>query len=110
MHRPSHRVGNRTIALMDEPAGSRFRDQTVDGFIAALGSSAPVPGGGSASAVGAAIAASLVAMVAALSEGRPRYAEHADLHAWANETGSRLADVFLILADEDAQAYAGFGA
>ena len=99
-----------TIGGMDQPAGSRFRDQTVDGFIAALGSAAPVPGGGSASAIGAAIASSLVAMVAALSEGRPRYAEHEHLHAWAGETGRRLADVFLILADEDAEAYAGFGA
>jgi formiminotetrahydrofolate cyclodeaminase len=101
---------NRTIPLMDQPSGSRFRDLTVDGFIAALGSSAPVPGGGSASAVAAAVAASLVAMVAALSEGRPRYAQHEGLHAWAGETGQRLADVFLILADEDADAYAGFGA
>ena len=101
-----------TIGLVsgDLAATARLRDLTIDEFVARLSSSDPVPGGGSASAIAAGLGASLVAMVASLSEGRPKYAAHADLHAEARAAGVRLADRFLSLADEDAAAYAAFAA
>ena len=87
---------------------SRFADLSLGEFVDRLASSDPVPGGGSASAVAAALAASLVAMVARLSEDRPKYAQHADLHRSSEASGRRLTRAFLALADEDAIAYGRF--
>jgi methenyltetrahydrofolate cyclohydrolase len=88
----------------------RFRDLTIDQFAARLASSDPVPGGGSASAIAAALGASLVTMVASLTTGRPKYADHEPMLAWVLEISPKLSESFFDIADEDAEAYAGYAA
>lgn len=87
-------------------AAPSFRDLSLGDFAARLASPEPVPGGGSASAVAAALGASLVAMVAELTQGRAKYAEHAELCDAAAPAARALSDDLLRLADEDAAAYA----
>ncbi len=99
-----------TIGRMSETATPRFGSMTLDGFIELLGSATPSPGGGAASAVAASCGAALVAMVASLSEDRPKYAAHAASHARHGAAGRELAARLLTLADEDADAYAAFAA
>ncbi|HEY7524882.1 MAG TPA: cyclodeaminase/cyclohydrolase family protein [Candidatus Limnocylindrales bacterium] len=95
---------------MQEGRRTRFGELSLDAFVERLASAEPVPGGGSASAVAAALGASLLAMVASLSTGRPKFADHESTLAEAGAIGRGLIRTFLDLADEDAQAYAAFAA
>jgi formiminotetrahydrofolate cyclodeaminase len=92
---------------MDEST-LRFADRTIEDFTRVLGSAEPVPGGGSASAVVGAIGASLLGMVASLSEGRPKFEAYAATIRRAREVAERMRRRLLDLADEDARAYAAF--
>lgn len=80
-------------------------DLSIRDFTARLATGDPVPGGGSAAAVAAAVAAGLVGMVAELTLGR---AEYAAFEAAAREiqgAASSLRNQLLELAQEDAEAY-----
>ncbi len=100
----------RTIGRMSDQPAPRFGAMTLDEFIGTLSSATPSPGGGSASAVAAACGAALVAMVAALSTDRPKYAAYAGSHARHGAAGRELAGRLMALADEDAAAYGAFAA
>lgn len=79
--------------------------ETLAGFVAAVASSEPVPGGGSVAAHAGALAAALTRMVAGLTIGRKKYvAVEAEMRRIADEAttlGARLA----ALVKEDAAAY-----
>src|SRR5262245_38918709 len=87
-----------------------FAELSVADLTESLASASPAPGGGSAAAVAASLGASLVAMVARLSQGRPSYEAHGDLHARAVVAADQARLRFLELADDDATAYAAYRA
>jgi formiminotetrahydrofolate cyclodeaminase len=78
---------------------------TVRDLTARLASRAPVPGGGSASALAGALGAALVEMVCELTVGKP---EHEEVDPVARQIGSAAGELraaLLAAAEEDAAAY-----
>lgn len=84
---------------------SLVNDWTVEGFLEALSTKSPTPGGGSAVAVMGAMGAALVSMVANLTIGKKGYEslsqEMMDLSASADALRSRILD----LVDADVAAF-----
>jgi glutamate formiminotransferase/formiminotetrahydrofolate cyclodeaminase len=85
--------------------GDGFADMTIAGFLDALASDSPTPGGGAVGAIAGAAGAGLVAMVCRLTIDRRKHEE-----AWerCREILSRVEkarDAFLALADRDAAAF-----
>ena len=79
--------------------------QSLSGFVGAVASSAPTPGGGSVAAHAGALAAALAQMVAGLTIGRKKYAavdaDMKDIALKAVTLGNRLS----ALVEEDARSY-----
>ena len=84
---------------------TQLTDLPIHEFLERLGSSDPVPGGGSAAALAAAMGAALVAMVAELTIGRPAYAEHEETIRKIRFDAVERRVELLDLAQEDADAY-----
>jgi formiminotetrahydrofolate cyclodeaminase len=78
---------------------------TVRDLTARLASRAPVPGGGSASALSGALGAALVEMVCELTLGRPEYEEVDPVARQIGTAAGELRASLLTSAEEDAAAY-----
>jgi methenyltetrahydrofolate cyclohydrolase len=78
--------------------------ESISGWLDALASASPAPGGGGAAALQAAMGAALVEMVCNLTAGRPAFAEHEDaVQAILAEAGeSRRNALELVPADATA--------
>jgi glutamate formiminotransferase/formiminotetrahydrofolate cyclodeaminase len=80
--------------------------QSLGGFVASVAGSAPVPGGGSVSALAGQLAAALAQMVAGLTVGRKKYVEVEEEMTELGREAAALAGRLGVLVQEDADAYA----
>ena len=83
----------------------KLLDTTVRHFLAAVRSSDPTPGGGSAAALAGAMGASLLAMVAGLPKSRAATEEDARRLKAAGERATARAEELAALIDRDSEAY-----
>jgi len=96
-----------TLPALAAPAAPAFRDLTLGAFTTSLASSAPVPGGGSASAITGAMGIALGAMVSRLSRKHADDAARGRLDAHIG-TADRLRHRLEELADADEVAFRGY--
>lgn len=82
-----------------------FRSPSIHEFLETLGSDSPTPGGGTGAAVTGALGAALVRMLANLTTGRKKYADHETIMQAVAEEAAAEQDRLMDLAAEDAAAY-----
>ncbi len=80
-------------------------DMTLSSYLALLGSDAPAPGGGSASALLGAQGAALAAMVAALTVGKKKYPDDQALCEEVLPKATALREALLAQVDRDTEAF-----
>lgn len=82
-----------------------FAQLSLERFLAALGSDAPTPGGGTAAAAAGAMGSALAEMVAQLTLSKEKYAASHEAVRPIAEAGALARSEFLGLAREDSEAY-----
>lgn len=84
----------------------KVTDLSCRGFIGALASASPTPGGGGAAALVGAVGAALGHMVGSLTVGKKKYADVENELQSLNARAVRIQDTLLTLAEQDAQVFA----
>ena len=84
--------------------------QSLAGFLSAVASPTPTPGGGSVAALAGALAAALAQMVAGLTAGKKKFAAVEGEMREASVRAAELVNRLLALTEEDAAAYAAVSA
>ena len=82
-----------------------YRNQSLKNYLDDLAAKKPAPGGGSASALTAAMGASLISMVINFTLGKPKYAKYESELKGFLEKSEKLREEFLNLVDLDVTAY-----
>lgn len=83
---------------------------SIIAFSDLLASDAPAPGGGSTAALAGALGVSLAAMVAGLTVGKKKYADHEELAKNVMQNAQGLQKQLLDLMDRDTEAFNGVSA
>jgi formiminotetrahydrofolate cyclodeaminase len=84
---------------------ARAGSQTVEGFLGALASDAPTPGGGAVAAIAGATGAALIAMVGRLTVGKAGFEDVQERMGALIGTADAAQGELLTLADRDAHAF-----
>lgn len=82
-----------------------FKTKSLDEFATVLASSAPVPGGGGASALVGSVGTCLSTMVGNLTVGKKKYADVEDEVKSLMDDANAISDELLALMDADAEAF-----
>ena len=82
-----------------------FAEMTCKEFVSELSSKSPVPGGGGASALAAAVGMALSNMVASLTIGKKKYADVEQDMILLKNRGVELQEKLLQMADRDAEVF-----
>jgi Methenyl tetrahydrofolate cyclohydrolase len=83
----------------------KLTEMTLTHFTKITESDAPAPGGGSVAALEGALGIALVRMVAALTAGKKKYAEHENLMQDVMKDASEICRKLLVSVDKDTDAF-----